>query len=66
MHAQFLFLKISALIIKFMNCVRCHHVDEAHESIENDSLVKRGKCMIPTCDCKQYSDAIKKIDEELL
>ncbi len=49
-----------------MNCRRCHHTDEAHESAENDSLVKRGKCMIPTCHCGQYSDAIKKIDEELL
>ncbi len=49
-----------------MNCVRCHHTDESHESTENDSLVKRGKCMIPTCHCRQYSDAIKKIDEELL
>ena len=49
-----------------MNCIRCHHTDEAHESTQNDSMVKRGKCMIPTCDCIEYSDAIKKIDEELL
>ena len=61
-----LFLKISHLSIKIMNCIRCHHMDEAHESTQNDSLVKRGKCMIPTCDCIEYSDAIKKIDEELL
>jgi len=66
MHGQFLFLKISDLSIKLVNCIRCHHTDEAHESTENDSLVKRGKCMIPTCHCTQYSDAIKKIDEELL
>ena len=49
-----------------MNCIKCHHTDESHESTENDSLVKRGKCMIPACHCSQYSDAIKKIDEELL
>ena len=49
-----------------MNCIRCHHTDEAHESTQNDSMVKRGKCMIPTCDCIEYYDAIKKIDEELL
>ena len=66
MHGQFLFLKIFGLTVKHMNCIRCHHTDEAHESTENDSLVKRGKCMIQTCHCGQYSDAIKKIDEELL
>ena len=66
MHVQFLFLKIFGLTVKLMNCIRCHHTDEAHESTENDSLVKRGKCMIPTCHCEQYSDSIKKIDEELL
>ena len=49
-----------------MNCVICHHTDEAHETVDNDSLLKRGKCMIPSCGCTQYSDAIKKIDEELL
>ena len=66
MHGQFLFLKISDSSIKLMNCIICHHTDEAHESTQNDSMVKRGKCMIPTCDCIEYSDAIKKIDEELL
>ena len=66
MLEQFLFLKISGLALKLMNCIICHHTDEAHESTENDSLVKRGKCLIPTCHCRQYSDAIKKIDEELL
>ena len=49
-----------------MNCIGCHHSDEAHETIDNDSLLKRGKCMIPSCVCTQYSDAIKKIDEDLL
>ena len=51
---------------QFMNCIRCHHTDEAHETDDNDSLLKRGKCMIPSCGCTQYSDAIKKIDEDLL
>ena len=49
-----------------MNCIRCHHADEAHETTYNDSLLKRGKCMIPSCECVKYSDAIKKIDEDLL
>ena len=49
-----------------MNCVRCHHTDDAHETTDNDSLLKRGKCMIPSCGCMKYSDAIKKIDEDLL
>ena len=49
-----------------MNCIRCHHMDEAHEATNNNSLLKRGKCMIPSCNCKEYSDAIKKIDEDLL
>ena len=66
MHGQFLSLKISGSSIRYMNCIKCHHTDESHESTENDSLVKRGKCMIPVCHCSQYSDAIKKIDEELL
>ena len=43
-----------------MNCVRCHHTDEAHETTDNDSLLKRGRCMIPSCGCMQYFDAIKK------
>ena len=67
MQEQFLFLKIPISNHKFMNCVRCHHTDEAHETADsNDSLLKRGKCMIPSCGCTQYSDAIKKIDEDLL
>ena len=66
MHGQFLFLKISDPNIEFMNCIKCHHTDEAHESTENNSLLKLGRCMIPTCNCKEYSNAIKKIDEELL
>jgi hypothetical protein len=49
-----------------MNCVRCHHTDEAHETASNDSLLQRGRCMIPSCDCTKFSDAIKKIDEDLL
>ena len=49
-----------------MNCMRCHHADEAHETTSNDSLLRRGRCMIPSCDCTKFSDAIKKIDEDLL
>ena len=66
MHVQFLFLKISVSNYQFMNCVRCHHTDEAHETSDNNSLLKRGRCMIPSCECVEYSDAIKKIDEDLL
>ena len=49
-----------------MNCVRCHHTDEIHETSDNNSLLKRGRCMIPSCECVKYSDVIKKIDEDLL
>ena len=49
-----------------MNCIRCHHTDEAHETTSNDSLLQRGRCMIPSCDCTKFSDVIKKIDEDLL
>ena len=49
-----------------MNCVICHHTEDAHETTDNDSLLKRGKCMIPSCECVKYSDVIKKIDEDLL
>ena len=66
MHVQFLFLKILVPNHKFMNCIRCHHTDEAHETTSNDSLLQRGKCMIPSCDCTKFSDVIKKIDEDLL
>ena len=66
MREQFLFLKIHVSNHKFMNCVRCHHTDEAHETTDNDSLLKRGRCIVPSCDCIQYSDVIKKIDEDLL
>ena len=66
MHVQFLFLKIPVSNYQFMNCVRCHHADEAHETSDNNSLLKRGRCMIPSCECVEYSDVIKKIDEDLL
>ena len=49
-----------------MNCMRCHHTDEAHETTSNDSLLQRGRCIIPSCDCTKFSDTIKKIDEDLL
>ena len=63
---QFLFLKILVPNHKLMNCIRCHHADEAHETTSNDSLLQRGRCMIPACDCTKFSDVIKKIDEDLL
>jgi hypothetical protein len=66
MRVQFLFLKILVPNHKFMNCIRCHHTDEAHETTNNDSLLQRGKCMIPSCGCTKFSDSIKKIDEDLL
>jgi len=66
MRVQFLFLKILGQNHKFMNCITCHHTDEAHETTNNDSLLQRGKCTIPSCDCTKFSDAIKKIDEDLL
>ncbi len=50
-----------------MNCKRCHHTDQAHmDSQESKSILKLGKCQIPTCTCAQYLDAMKQIDEELL
>jgi len=66
MQEQFLFLKIPVSTYQSMNSVRCHHADEAHETSDNNSLLKRGRCMIPSCECVKYSDAIKKIDEDLL
>jgi len=66
MRGQFLSLKILVPNHKFMNCVTCHHTDEAHETANNDSLLQRGRCMIPSCGCTKFSDAIKKIDEDLL
>ena len=59
--------KMEQYILQLMNCTRCHHTDEAHvTTAESDSILKRGKCMITSCTCKQYSDPIEKIDEELL
>jgi hypothetical protein len=51
----------------FMNCRLCHHTDEAHISSDgSESLMKVGKCKIPTCTCQQYVDPIHQIDEDLL
>jgi hypothetical protein len=50
-----------------MNCLQCHHTDQAHKNSDNNtSLLKLGGCQIPDCSCSQYIDAIKEIDEELL
>ena len=50
-----------------MNCNRCHHTDEAHiPNQKSSSIIKAGKCQIPTCTCSQYLDPFQRIDEELL
>ncbi len=50
-----------------MNCKRCHHTSEAHIlSKESKSLIKAGKCNIPSCTCQQYLDPIQQIDEDLM
>ncbi len=50
-----------------MNCKRCHHTDEAHTpNLASRSLMRAGKCQIPTCTCPQYLDIIHEIDEELV
>jgi len=50
-----------------MNCKRCHHVAQIHESsTQSDSLMRLGKCAIPGCPCKQYLDSIEQIDDDLL
>ena len=50
-----------------MNCRRCHHTDQAHtRSSQSSSLIKAGRCRIPTCTCRQYLDPIQEIDEDLL
>ena len=50
-----------------MNCNRCHHTDEAHvPNQDSSSIIKMGKCQIPTCKCQQYIDPIQRIDEDLL
>ncbi len=50
-----------------MNCKHCHHTYEIHKSSgKNKSILKVGKCQIPSCSCQQYVDPIKEIDEDLL
>lgn len=50
-----------------MNCKRCHHTDEAHAySQSTESILRRGRCVIPYCTCNQYLDEMAKLDEELL
>ena len=54
-------------ILSVMNCKRCHHTDIIHEySNDNRFFTKAGKCLIPSCSCKQYIDPIDEIDEELV
>jgi len=50
-----------------MNCKRCHHTDQIHiTNQESNSIIKGGKCQIPSCTCQQYVDPIQEIDEDLL
>lgn len=50
-----------------MNCRRCHHTDEAHvPDSQSSSMIKMGRCTIPTCTCGQYVEPFESIDEELL
>ena len=50
-----------------MNCNRCHHTDQAHVSDQDSrSLIRMGRCLIPSCTCRQYVDPIREIDEEAL
>ena len=50
-----------------MNCKRCHHTDQIHiTNHESNSIIKVGKCQIPSCTCQQYVDPIQEIDEDLL
>jgi hypothetical protein len=50
-----------------MNCKRCHHTNEVHlPSDKSTSLIKMGKCNIPSCTCQQFLDPIKEIDEDLI
>jgi hypothetical protein len=50
-----------------MNCTRCHHTDEVHiPNEDSNSIIKVGRCQIPTCTCQQFLDPIQKIDEDLL
>jgi len=50
-----------------MNCKRCHHIAQIHESsMKSSSLMKLGRCAIPGCTCRQYVDSIEELDEDLL
>ena len=50
-----------------MNCNNCNHTSDIHNTSDlGMSILKLGKCMIPGCQCKEYVDSIRSIDEELL
>ena len=50
-----------------MNCRRCHHTDDAHESTDsNESIIRRGICQVPDCTCIQFLDVFEEIDDEQL
>ena len=47
-----------------VNCARCFHTDHAHDG-GGISLMQRGECRIPGCECDGFMDRIPAIDEEL-
>ena len=47
-----------------VNCARCFHTDHAHDG-GGVSLMQRGGCRIPGCECDEFMDRIPPIDEEL-
>jgi len=50
-----------------MNCRRCHHTDDVHESTDSsESIIRKSICHIPDCTCKQFLDAFEEIDDEQL
>lgn len=51
-----------------LNCGQCKHAYRVHEFDESktNSLLRVGKCLVPGCDCRQYVDRIRTIDEDLL
>ena len=50
-----------------MNCRRCHHTDDVHESTDSsESIIRNSIFHIPVCTCKQFLDAFEELDDELV
>ena len=75
MRVQFLFLKICNIDVKFMNCIKCHHTDESHEStgrqptssgkIDISKIAKViGYSVYKTKSIKNLNHTIKKIQKK--